>query len=649
MTASTITRPDEADTPLETPGQRTPLPVYPRHSRQGGYLAKKCFEQAAKDNMPKTYPADLKLPYSAFTQSLMASGNAFEDHIGSRVAAEALDPSAVRIITEARTPDGERTEEGKRQKETDTWLAYLDPSVRFIFNARMGGQFEQHVSEHFGRPISDIDRVSEPDAIELGPVMANGLRAMRFVDVKWHKVTSGKSVEPKSYPRSELSEPFFFDRHGDSVDLHGSLNSDDWMQLAHYYRHAQSLGLVDNDASLWGAVIGKEEFLVWAELDVRRFMRFDPVLGKRRMQSALEMYDRDFAEGLAIVDNALARDVDPTVKPLTFPEWKADCKECPWKDVCVQELTTAGDGGHITLLPGITPARAVPFYDIGVHDIGGLARLDPDGDVEGVKDLAPAVYQARVTKAQKVHRAPGVAFVDLPRAAIEIDFDYETADIVYQRGVRATGRRRKPNGDFRQRVEMHTFDDFSRTEAGEIRVFVAMWRYFQDMIALAKSRRHSIRFYHYTGFERTQDLRLAEKYAGVPGVPTVEQVEAFYDSELVIDLYKVLSEQLIWPTKSHSIKDLARWVRFCWRASQVGGDLSMVWYELATTHPDPEVRAENVAIGREYNEDDVAAQLALRDWVSSLGAARKPGEKIPAVESLRAPVPPRPQPVSMSA
>jgi len=339
---------DEAST-AATPQQGTastlvplPVPTVRRWGRQGGYLAKKCFESAAKNNMPTTYAPELKLPYSTFTRDLMDRGNLFEQKIGERLRVEA-DPARVVVIgDEERDPvTGDRTPESKLRKEEATWAAYLDPNVEFVFNARLGGRFEELLSEYLGRPVSDSDRISEPGAIAFGEVLANGLRAMRFVDVKDHRTTSGKS-KPVRHAASPIAEPFF--PAAGEVRLSGQLNIDDWFQLAHYHRHGETLGLVA-DGEVWGAVIGRDEVLVWARVDEARFLRFDEVQYRRGRMSALELYDRDFARGLAVVDNAIARDTDPSIAPIVGPEWDSSCKECPWRAECHKELAKHPGGG----------------------------------------------------------------------------------------------------------------------------------------------------------------------------------------------------------------------------------------------------------------------------------------------------------------
>jgi len=617
----------------------TPVAVTaPQRSRLGGYAAKTCPEALSKDHSPNLYPVTLRDDPSAFTADLMNSGNLFETKIGLDIVAAAT-PGTVVSIVEARDETGERTAEGKAAKEAATFAAWLNPGVAMIFNARIGSVFEALLSAHLGADVSDTDRISEPDAIVFGPVMANGLRSMSFVDVKWHKTFSGKTVRPKSAPVSDFAGPY--DPYGDSEEFTGALHLEDWMQLSHYYRHGESLGVVDNGLSPWGAVIGKEEKLVWARLDAKMFRKALTDGGPVAAHTALELYDANFARAMAVVDNAVVRNLDPTVASIVLPEKKTACAECPWRTVCAEELRTYGDGGHITLLPGVTPTAAQPFYRRGITDIRSLARMDVRGaDLTDVKHIR----QARVFAAGKVARNAGVEFVDLPRADIEIDFDCENAtaagsseNLVYMWGVLATGRKQTGRRSGRERTEMNTFDNYTATPGGERAVFVKTWRYFQRMITKAAKGGHSICFYHYTAYERTQMVALAGKYAGGRGVPTVGEVHEFFGSDMVVDLYEVLHKQLVWPTQSHSIKSLAKWARFSWRDNTPGGDQSMVWYRAAASN-NPQVAAANIERLRCYNEDDVAAQLHLRDWLSLLGDARRPGDKLPAVTALRKPL-----------
>lgn len=594
------------------------MPTNGTRPRQGGYLAKTCPQCVALDNMPATYPPELKLPPSPFLQSLFDAGNQFEAHIG-QLLVDLLPADRLAMIEETYDDNGERTREGKLAKEEATFAAYLDPDVTVIFNARIGPRFEQLLSDHLGRHVEDPDRISEPDVVVLGEQLGNGLRAMTFVDVKWHQICSGRSTHPRILEYTALA-----DLHTREVtdvrEFYGTLHSEDWVQLAHYYRHAHTLGLVAPGApGRRAGVIGKEEIAVWADLDQLAFTA--TVDGQRCTRTALSAYDEDFPAALEVVDNAIARDTDPTVPALVGPEWCGDCAECPWREVCLQMLTSHGDGGHITLLPGITPVQARPWYARGITDVAGLARLDP---LEGNDRQAKQIYTARVALDGRAHLAVDVDEVTLPRADIEVDIDAEfTDELVYMWGVRVTDT---TTGHVTER----TFDDFTGTDDGERDQFVALWRMLQALVDQAAATGRSLRVYHYSHVEKTKMTALADKHAGQPGVPTVDAVVDLFDSGAVVDMYRVLSREVMWPTRSHSIKKLATFAGFSWRDETPGGDMSLVWYADACSHPDPAVRTQNADRLRRYNLDDVHAQAYLRDWVTAAPLPRVTELKAPA-------------------
>lgn len=574
--------------------------------RQGGYLAKTCRHAVALDNMPTLYPPDLKLGPSAFLQSLFDAGNEFETRIG-HLLAQALPPGRLAMIEETYDETGERTREGKRAKEEATFAAYLDPDVTVIFNARIGPRFEEMLSAHLGRHVRDEDRISEPDVIVLGDVLDHGLRAMTFIDVKWHQICSGTSRSPRIMDVTELAnlhQPGWIDGRR---DFYGRLHHEDWVQLAHYYRHAQTLGLVaPGKDGLRAGVIGKDEVVVWGDLALMAYN--DTVDGHRCTRTPLAAYDDDFAAALDVIDNAQARDRGEDVPALTSPEWSSACAECPWRQVCLDELQAHGTGGHITLLPGITPLKAIRWYERGITDVASLARQDP---LAGDDAAAKAIYTARVALDGHAHLAPDVDEVDLPRADVEIDIDAEfTDELVYMWGVRVTDT---TTGE----VTEHTFDDYTGTGDGERDAFVAMWALLADQVTTAEAAGRTVRIYHYSHVEKTKMRALADRYANEPGVPTRAQVDDLFDSGTVVDMYHLLASRVLWPTRSNSIKKLATFAGFTWRDETPGGDMSLLWYADACSHPDPQERDASIDRLRRYNLDDVHAQAHLRQWVTA--------------------------------
>lgn len=569
----------------------------------GAYEAKKCTERVTKERMPLTYPADVQDDYSAFMLDLFENGNRFEDEVGALLA-EQTKPGEILQIVENRDAKGRRTREGKRLKEEQTFAGLLDPSVRGVFNARIGPRFAELLSEHLGYEVADLDRISEPDLIVFGDMLPTGLRAVSFIDVKWHKIADGRGKTPKPFFYSDLAAPYPNEYVG-VQDFYGAIQSDDWIQLAHYYRHGQTLGLVAPGAEgLTAGVIGKELIVVWENLETLNFRK--KVDGRMVTRSALETYDQDFARALLLVDRAIERDVDKSLVALSEPEKKTACAGCPFATVCTQEMEAVGKAGHITLLAGLTVSDAAGIYPI--RDIYELAQQDPTvGDID-----AKQVYAARVRLEGHPHLKLDTVELDLPTADVMVDFDCESDGLVYMWGVLVNDH---DDEGVRTGTREVTFDDYTKSEDGERDAFVATWTLFGDLTEKALAEGKTIAFYHYSAYERTQMLALAKKYQGLPGVPTAKDVEQFYAAPNVVDLYTV-ARTIVWPTSSLSIKKLATYAGFSWRDETPGGDMSIVWYRAAANEDLPlEERHANRDRLRQYNIDDVRAQHALRSWL----------------------------------
>jgi predicted RecB family nuclease len=358
--------------------------------------------------------------------------------------------------------------------------------------------------------------------------------------------------------------------------------------------------------------------------------------------------------------------------------------------VCREELEEAGD---ITLLPDITPRVAFHHREVGVNTVTELARLhrptaelvDAGVDTAAVlaaarstgtavpvaelarprhselrvahgyltsedvsaldeltasysttkvRNLGRAIDQARVHRSQRVHRARGVAHVEIPRAAVELDVDIEddSGGICYLIGVRETIRAR---GEVKTRYV--PFVTWENTTEAEGQVFAQFWQYMMGWQEKARSGHlGGFRAYYYTEHESRYFRHLAKAHAGEPGVPTLDEVEEFLASDAWLDMHPIVGKQLVWPVENRTLKSLAKYVKFFWRDETPGGANSVAWYREAieSAESDPERAEELRQRLLEYNEDDVDATFALREWVSRLGEARRPGTKLPEVSEL---------------
>jgi predicted RecB family nuclease len=92
-------------------------------------------------------------------------------------------------------------------------------------------------------------------------------------------------------------------------------------------------------------------------------------------------------------------------------------------------------------------------------------------------------------------------------------------------------------------------------------------------------------------------------------------VDDFIRSEQWVDLLPIVKDQLITGLQSYGLKTVAPLTGFSWRREDVGGVLAMVRYVEATADGDAALRAAAQQWILEYNEDDVHATAALREWL----------------------------------
>jgi hypothetical protein len=621
----------------------------------GGYDAKSCSEKVRKSHDPIYAGIELELPTSG-AQQRMEAGIARELEVG-KLWLSSLEPRKIKVIDQC-----DRSDASKKRREVATLDAMKNPgTIQVIWNARLPQQFTSH-------------RTGEPDALVRGRAR-NGLPTWYPVDVKDHRSLEG-SNKPKPVNVTSLLKPGIENITQANLGA-GVPWKSDALQLAHYVRMIEDLGFAP--ATSRGGIIGREGLIVWHDLKASIYNH--DTLGKI---DAMAYYDHEFEIRTKIADSAIKGIA------LSGPEWKLECADCPFRTVCKDELKL--DLDHITLLPGITPKRAQAHYAQGVYRVDQLARLDwktaclvdigldvpslidealslpkstplssivkidqkiadklslrTAADIAGldpvtaayadnpVWNLTGSIDQARVSKIGKVHLQRDVTFVDMIPTAIEQDVDIEDCDgFVYLIGVRTVGRK-KVGEDWKLRSEYNAFVDWSGTPEGEAKVFSDFWAHITAWQEKAKTNKWGYRAYHYTKHEDSAFIGLAERHAGHSGVPTVEDVRSFLDSKEWIDLYPVMAKQLIWPTESITLKDIAKWVRFSWRDSDPGGGNSIAWYKEAMQIADPVIRDANRERLLQYNADDCEAQAKIRDWLNSLGEARKPGQRLPNVAQL---------------
>jgi predicted RecB family nuclease len=372
----------------------------------------------------------------------------------------------------------------------------------------------------------------------------------------------------------------------------------DQLRLVHIRRMLQTLGQADESLALGGVIGLDADVVVWHDLAAGTWP------GGR---SALTEYQVRFADRLAIATAAASGD-----QPLAEPSRVLECRRCPWWPTCEVELTESRD---VSLV--VRGEDAMELRRAGVSTVDKLAAFDPKGEPPPVNwtgvTFPDAVVLARawladLTLVRRVHR------VEVPRADVEVDVDMESfgdagaylwgcllsgADIGIEPGYRAFA----------------TWDPLPTDD--EARSFAEFWAWLTDVRERTEAAGLTFRAYCYNALAENRWLfGSVERFGDHPGIPAKKEIQSFVDSEQWVDLFRSVTDQFLC-SHGKGLKVIAPVAGFSWRDPEAGGEASMRWYRDAVgldgEKPDDDQRERLLR----YNEDDVLATRALREWIDA--------------------------------
>ena len=492
--------------------------------------------------------------------------------------------------------------------ERDTARAMMNPDIDIIYRASIGEYCEAELAKLQGvESLGDPLRVSRPDLLIKVGTSETGYPIWAPVDIKSHNPL----VENKSNNIHITKWPDFDPEKAEVVK--SRLNDEDALQLAHYLRHLQSLGLTDGSA--WAGVLGKDmNFIAWANLEAL-------TLGK---ESALTVYELAFAEAVKIKNQAIARELDPALVPVTIARRVSECVTCEMRKICRAEMEAFDNGsGHVTLLSDVTAGKAATNLP-GIESIAELAKATGLNPV-GMK----AVTRAKVWQSKfPVLLDPSKEF-KISSFDIEIDIDLENSqatvqeagldeslgrDVLYMYGFGIHDRTQNP--DWRS-VTINCIDNYSDTDESEFMILSQMWNRLETEVAKAEAAGKTIGIFHYSPYEKRWWKDFTRVHAVKPGTPTLDRVERFM-TKYFVDLMPIAKE-VAFPVTGYSIKVLAPLAGFDWEVDAAGGSNSIVKYQTAIS-PDSTDQEKSDAIKwlRDYNRDDVKATFAVREYLRGL-------------------------------
>ncbi len=390
------------------------------------------------------------------------------------------------------------------------------------------------------------------------------------IEVKSHRIHADSGAPVALAPLDDLTRAVPED------DLRfRSWRKRDLLQVAHYRRILLTLGHASSRAV--GGVIGTDEPIActWVDLDTEDFPIMDEAIGWSDAAIDVIEYGEDNPD-----------------TPLEAPWWRGECQSCEWELLCRAQLKAVDDP---TLISGITRETRDRLAELGITTGAAIAALDPDDERIG---SASIVFDARVRAFGSLMTLEAPAGpIDVPAAPREVDFDIETyAGRIYLAGFLITEGGRS------------TFDpivDWVGTDETEL-------RFVGDMFdRLASYSDDDTVVLHWSDYERAQLQAAANRHD--LSIRGYRDVSEWFDRHAV-DLYQWTRSTFASPS-GFSLKAIAPLCGFGWRDDDPGGLQSELWYELMLAG-DTTMQQRLL----EYNEDDVAAQLAIRRWIRTNGA-----------------------------
>lgn len=115
--------------------------------------------------------------------------------------------------------------------------------------------------------------------------------------------------------------------------------------------------------------------------------------------------------------------------------------------------------------------------------------------------------------------------------------------------------------------------------------------------------------YHYHHYEKTHLAKMMEKYE-------VDEATRGKVFDHMIDVYKVATDSVVFPTYGNGLKQISPYLGFSWRHKDVSATESISMYLEYVENPEQNKGKFQKII--DYNEDDCIATRFIKDWLVSI-------------------------------
>jgi predicted RecB family nuclease len=293
-----------------------------------------------------------------------------------------------------------------------------------------------------------------------------------------------------------------------------------------------------------------------------------------------------------IVNQCLQMLLEPEEPEIFISRQK--CSLCQWYNAC---YAIASKERHLSLVPGITPHRYEQLKALNINTLEALATVDPI-KLEETIGLAIAIQLKQQAQAllyqQPLLKSSHNIYPQktLPISPIELYFDIEAEperNLDYLLGVLVVDR-------VKNSQKFYSFIAEKPEDEGLI------WQQFLTLV----NHYDQAPIFHFSEYEAETIKRLAYLYQ-----TSHREMKAILAR--CVDLHWWVTNSVILPVESYSLKSLANWLGFHWRDPDASGDQTVCWYDQWLKTGDRSLLNAIV----EYNEDDCLATLCLKNWLDS--------------------------------
>lgn len=394
------------------------------------------------------------------------------------------------------------------------------------------------------------------------------------------------------------------------------------LELAHHWKLLEACGHASADRLI--GVVGTDRLpqegngsvIAWVPLDLKFIRTFSRTASSgHRLRSALERYDHEHGFRVHVAQQATALGQDPTRPPVVRPIRVRECEWCAWWETCREKMDDDDLSLRISKAP-LDVRELQALVSLGIRTVQELAGADVENILPDYLPLTSHRDRSAARLRQAARRArmlaDGVALervsddrIGVPRADVEIDLDIETAegDITYLWGALVTDRR---SGEqyFHDVSSFHPLTDDS-----EVELAARFARWLLHMVAAHPG----LRVYHYSDFETVHMRRLASRSQHPDLLRACDLIQDHF-----VDLFQFVRDSMV-AVDGLGLKVVAtQGAGFSWRDEEPNGLASQTWYQTALQSGTPQSRFNARTRILQYNEDDVRATFAVREWLDSL-------------------------------